>query len=101
MFRCANPTCGVPRTSFCDGRLFQFEIVAISVAANDDTSEPFDEKPERKITHCWLCDSCASKMSVTLDPMQGLRVVPREEEREGGVIAQTRHGNKLQPRNPC
>ena len=79
---CANPNCQISRKSYCEGRLFQFEIVAISVAASDETCEPFDEKPERKISHFWLCESCASNMSLELDPKQGLRLVPlRDNER--------------------
>lgn len=74
--RCANPNCHVPRKTYCEGRLFQFEIVSISVAASDERSEPFDEKPERKIAHFWLCDKCASGMSLELDPRKGLRLVP-------------------------
>jgi hypothetical protein len=77
--RCANPNCQIPRKDYCEGRLFQFEIVSISVAASDERCEPFDEKPERKISHFWLCDSCASGMSLDLDPKKGLRLVPVKE----------------------
>ncbi len=77
--RCANPECQAFRHSFCEGRLFQFEIVSISVAASDDSSQPFDEKPERKTAHFWLCETCASKMSLELDPVNGLQFVASKE----------------------
>lgn len=97
--RCANPKCQNPRRSYCQGRLFQFEIVAISVAASDEKSEPFDEKPERTITHFWLCDNCAAKMNLELDPKQGLRLIPisQKEHRKPAASSPA----KVQPRDHC
>ena len=73
---CANPSCCAPLHSFAEGRLFQFEIVSISIAASDDTAAPFDEKPERQTAQFWLCGRCGSSMSLMLDPQRGLRLVP-------------------------
>lgn len=73
---CVNPDCYSPLRSFCEGRLFQFEIVSISIAANDATSQPFDEKPERRTAHFWLCGRCSDRMTLVLEPFRGLRVVP-------------------------
>lgn len=74
--RCVNPTCFAPLHSFCEGRLFQFEVVSISIAATDDTAAPFDEKPEHQTAHFWLCGRCADDMTLVLEPLKGLRVVP-------------------------
>src|SRR5436190_4565448 len=73
---CTNPICCAPLHSFSEGRLFQFEVVSISVAASDDTTAPFDEKPERQTAHFWLCGRCADSMTLCLDPARGLRVIP-------------------------
>src|SRR5207247_11476780 len=73
---CVNPNCYALLHSFCEGRLFQFEVVSISVAASDDTTAPFDEKPERQTAHFWLCGRCADSMTLMLEPARGLRVVP-------------------------
>ncbi|HEV2715198.1 MAG TPA: hypothetical protein VGU64_08015 [Terriglobales bacterium] len=73
---CVNPNCYARLHSFCEGRLFQFEVVSISVAASDDTNSPFDEKPERQTAHFWLCGRCADSMTLVLEPARGLRVVP-------------------------
>ena len=73
---CANPACYTPLHSFSDGRLFQFEVVSISLSASDDAAEPFDEKPERQTAQFWLCGHCAATMSLILDPQQGLRLIP-------------------------
>src|SRR5437899_8267875 len=66
--QCANPTCARPLTSLSEGRLFQFEIVSISVSATDDTNEDFDETPRRETAHFWLCPQCAATMALTLEP---------------------------------
>jgi hypothetical protein len=75
---CVNPDCYTPLHSFSEGRLFQFEIVSISVSASDDTTAPFDEKPERQTAQFWLCGECASNMTLLLEPVKGLRLVPLE-----------------------
>lgn len=98
---CANPTCYAPLHSFAEGRLFQFEVTSISVAASDDTTEPFDEKPERQTAQFWLCGQCASSMTLTLEPLRGLKLVPIGESRhsDGGDLA----GNEdeIRPMNSC
>ena len=73
---CVNPDCGAPLHSFSEGRLYQFEIVSISIAATDSAKAPFDEKPERQAVHYWLCGRCAGNLNLQLEPLQGLRVVP-------------------------
>ncbi len=78
--RCVNPTCGVTLHSFADGRLFQFEIVSISLSASDDMAEPFDEKPHSQTAQFWLCGDCASEMTLWLEPVRGLRLLPLTAE---------------------
>jgi len=73
---CVNPNCSAPLHSFSEGRLYQFEIVSISIAASDSAKAPFDERPERQAVHYWLCGRCASNLNLHLEPLQGLRVVP-------------------------
>jgi len=75
---CVNPACRVALRSFAEGRLFQFEVVSISVAASDNAALPFDEKPKRQTTHFWLCGACAADYSITLEPLQGLKLIPLE-----------------------
>src|SRR5205809_6307699 len=72
---CVNPNCYASLHSFCEGRLFQFEVVSISVAASDDTTARFVAKPGRQTAHFWLCGRCADSMTLMLDPVWGLRVV--------------------------
>ena len=71
---CANECCKRPLHSFSEGRLFQFEVVSISVAASDEKCAPFDEHPERQTLHLWLCGRCASSMTLVLEPARGVKV---------------------------
>lgn len=78
--RCINENCNHPLHSFSEGRLFQFEVVSISLAASDEGSAPFDEKPQRETVHFWLCGRCATTMSLVLEPARGLKLVSLEEQ---------------------
>jgi hypothetical protein len=76
--QCANPTCGRTLSSLAEGRLFQFEITSISISAVDENNDQFDETPQRETAHFWLCSQCAATMTLTLEPLGGLRVLPME-----------------------
>lgn len=79
---CVNPDCRVPLHSLSEGRLYQFEIVSISIAACDSDGSTFDEKPVREAVHYWLCGQCAGSFELRMEPLQGLRMVPLEAGRE-------------------
>jgi hypothetical protein len=76
MMSCVNRNCNRPLAHFSEGRLFHFEILSISVTAEDDKKRDFDEVPHREGVHFWLCDSCATAMTLVLEPVGGLRLVP-------------------------
>jgi hypothetical protein len=73
---CVNPGCSAQLHSFAEGRLFQFEVVSISVSATDDLGAPFDEEPKSQTAQFWLCGRCAASMRLTLEPINGLKIVP-------------------------
>jgi hypothetical protein len=75
---CSNPSCGRAVSSLAEGRLFQFEITSISISAVDDKSDQLDETPARETVHFWLCGQCAATMTLSLEPLGGLRVLPLE-----------------------
>jgi hypothetical protein len=83
--RCVNESCSRPLHSFSEGRLFQFEVVSISLAATDENSAPFDEKPLRETVHFWLCGHCASIFTLVLEPARGLKLVSVDDVRSTGA----------------
>jgi hypothetical protein len=99
---CINPDCRAPLHSFSEGRLYQFEVVSISIAANDSALNPFDEKPARQAVHYWLCGRCAASLDLQLEPMQGLRVVPQVNGLEPGEKTVSRVAeHAFKPGNRC
>ena len=79
MGHCTNEKCNRPLHSFAEGRLFQFEVISISVTANDAATTSFDEKPHKETAHCWLCGDCAATFTLVLEPMHGIRLISHEE----------------------
>ena len=77
---CVNESCNRPVHAFSEGRLFQFEVVSISLSATDETAAPFDEKPLRETVHFWLCGNCAASYTLVLEPARGLRLIANEEQ---------------------
>lgn len=82
--KCANKGCNRELQTCVEGRLFQFEVVSISLAAHDEACAPFDEKPERESVLFWLCGGCAPRFSVALEPALGLRLVPLHRQTDRG-----------------
>jgi len=72
---CANPNCGVPLRYLRDGRLFQFEVRALS-NEKSEPSEPAKKRPLRQVWHYWLCGECSSTMTLQFDQLCGLKIKP-------------------------
>jgi hypothetical protein len=83
MMSCVNRNCSRPLEAFSDGRLFHFEVLSISVAVDDREKRDFDEVPHREGIHFWLCGDCARNMTLVLEPIGGLQLVPLEQETAG------------------
>jgi len=73
---CVNQECGELIHSLAEGRLFQFEIVSISLSANDDMRDSFDEKPYSQTAQFWLCSHCATAVTLVLEASMGLKILP-------------------------
>jgi hypothetical protein len=88
MMSCVNPNCNLPISTFSDGRLFHFEILSISVVADDNQKSAFDEVPNREGVHFWLCGACAADMTLVLEPIGGLQLVPIDRSLERHALGQ-------------
>jgi hypothetical protein len=73
---CANPGCKATLQSFAEGRFFHFDIVSVSVSADDARGGGFDEQPQRQNMDYWLCGDCSASFNLVLEPMRGLKLVP-------------------------
>ncbi len=78
--QCANENCRTRLHSFTEGRIFQFEIVAVSMSADNVVAGTSDESEQRETAQFWLCGNCASTMTLVLDSMQGLKLIAKGGE---------------------
>ena len=96
---CANQNCRARLYSFSEGRLFQFEVNSISFSAEDGFCSRLETSPEKQTLHLWLCGSCAAGMTLILEPLQGIKLVPA-----GAASASVPDGNDMKTgvqRNNC
>jgi hypothetical protein len=75
---CANPKCAVPLRYLRDGRLFQFEVRALSSVKNEFRDAAPKRRPLRQVWHYWLCGACSSTMTLQFDQVRGLKIMPRQ-----------------------
>jgi hypothetical protein len=61
--KCANPECGVPFRYFHEGKLFRFDLSVRPMLVRVQS----DREIQQRIEDFWLCGSCASKMTLTLE----------------------------------
>lgn len=74
--RCMNSNCNLALHTLSEGRLFHFEINSVSVSASDNPLATIDENQQSQTAQFWLCADCASSVKLTLDPIDGLKLVP-------------------------
>jgi hypothetical protein len=75
---CANQSCSRALV-LSEGRLFQFQIISISVSADDREKMEYDEVPNRETCNFWLCGSCTATMKLVLTPMGGIQLVSLDD----------------------
>lgn len=73
---CANPNCAVPLRYLRDGRLFQFEVRALSSGRAESEEPAPKRRPLRQVWHYWLCGACSSSMTLQFDQLRGLKIMP-------------------------
>jgi len=74
LYKCANEACSIPFRKLREGKLFQVETEYFG----DPKATPATRRtrPWRRIEHYWLCDSCASFVTLTFDRERGVVTVP-------------------------
>ena len=69
MSKCANPACSSAFRYLRDGKLFQVPFG--SMKTSNTTAPASDE-------FFWLCGSCSKDLTIIVDPVEGVRTVPRD-----------------------
>jgi hypothetical protein len=68
--KCANPDCNTRFRYLRSGKLFRFEVGVKTTAPAKGKKSP------HKLEHFWLCQECASLMTLKYTDEEGLIVVP-------------------------
>ena len=69
MSKCANPACSSTFRYLRDGKLFQVPFG--SMPSSNSTAPASDE-------FFWLCGACSKELTIIVDPLEGVRTVPRD-----------------------
>jgi hypothetical protein len=78
--KCANPKCPAVFRYLHEGRLFEFEVRSFNEMSTAPSMDGTRDKPAREIECFWLCDACASTMSLVRKPhTHEVIVVPLHE----------------------
>jgi hypothetical protein len=75
---CANPSCSTPLRYLRDGRIYQFEVRSCSTSSTG-TKDPAGKKAVRQVCHFWLCGECSSQLTLVLDQLTGVKVIPLQQ----------------------
>lgn len=70
--KCANPACSARFRFFHEGQLFRVE--RRPDGPGDSGKAP--SSPPRRIEFYWLCEVCATRMTVVYHPETGITVTP-------------------------
>jgi hypothetical protein len=71
--KCANPGCPATFLYLHQGKLFRLE------SATEDPASQAARKPARHIEFFWLCDECASGLTLSYNREGGITVVPSQK----------------------
>ena len=74
--KCANPNCAASFRYFHIGRLFRMETSSGLERRRSMGQDEVLSRPLRRIEFYWLCENCASKMTLVWDENSGVSVQP-------------------------
>jgi hypothetical protein len=66
--KCANPGCAAIFRYLHEGKLFKFEMRSLDQPTIETSGADQKERPSHEIEWFWLCDSCASTMTLVRGP---------------------------------
>ena len=79
--KCANPECSASFRYLHEGKLFEFEVRLFDEPLIDHSTASHYQKPSREIECFWLCDSCASTMTIVCEPnTHRIVIVPLQDD---------------------
>jgi hypothetical protein len=74
LHKCANPACVNPFRKLSEGKLFLLEME--SPSSSSQQRRYGDGRRPHRIEHFWLCDQCASVLTLAFEKGKGMIAVP-------------------------
>src|SRR5437016_10961414 len=75
LHKCANPACSNPFRRLSEGKLFQVETEYAGPSNEQRCNHREFRRPPR-VEHYWLCNECASFLTLTFEKGSGMITVP-------------------------
>jgi hypothetical protein len=74
--KCANPGCSASFLYLHQGKLFRLETNGNGDNTRIDGADPHGKNSSRRLEYFWLCDECASVMTVSFKKGVGVTTRP-------------------------
>jgi hypothetical protein len=85
LHKCANPDCGTRFRYLGRGKLFQIEMERLQQAAGMGAA-PRKRRPLHRVERYWLCDDCASSLTLTFERDGGVSTVPLPQAARRSIL---------------
>jgi hypothetical protein len=96
LHKCANPGCAIRFRHLRRGKLFQIESEYFEAPeSGPPIASGRKVRPLRRVERYWLCDQCASCLTLTFDQSRGVVTVPLPDA-AGQRIMTAMHLQELQ-----
>ncbi|PYX12916.1 MAG: hypothetical protein DMG84_18100 [Acidobacteria bacterium] len=74
--KCANPGCSASFLYLHQGKLFRLETSGNGDDTHGEVADPQGKHSSRRLEYFWLCDECASLMTVSFKKGVGVMTRP-------------------------
>ena len=74
--KCANPGCSASFLYLHQGKLFRLETSGNGDDTRGEVADPQSKHSSRRLEYFWLCDECASLMTVSFKKGVGVMTRP-------------------------
>jgi hypothetical protein len=87
LHKCANPACLNPFRKLSQGKLF---LVETDLDSSDSDCSSSKGRSARHIEHYWLCDQCASVLTLSFERGRGMVTVPLPRPARKAPVSEVR-----------
>ena len=86
LHKCVNPACAVRFRNLGCGKLYQIESEYLEAPAPGPSPSGRRVRTVRRVERYWLCDECASSLTLTFDQSRGVVTVPLPDTAKPRVL---------------